>query len=572
MRSLDTFLDAGWDFAGSHRNGSEDIWHYVPGELPKLSYQQEDEFTVTFSAGLHGQIVSDDSVQQVKNGLSASSPLIEPDSGWWWTGWDSDFSVISGELTVTAQYRPASEKGEGTESSPLLIASIGDLSEIKDFPQGFFRLIKDINCKGFNYSASMPESFSGELDGDGFKLFNLESNGESCEGGLFSEIAADGAVRNLIIDNARISKTQPNLGSLADVNEGVIQCCTIYNSLIVGWDYTGGFAGLNSGIIYDCKLQYSRVESTEGAWYTGGLAGGNSGTIEESKCTSSCSITGSDGSWMLGGAVGVNSGGYITMTCSKAEAVGGYASTYTAGFAGGNESGGIIEKSWCEADVYGKDFSGQIAGFCGANDRNSAISNCYYQGGLGAGNEYFNDKFAGFCFRNSGLIEYSYTDSWTNFPEHWENDIEIQFADFSYPDAVSEIYGSAVYSDGRHIACLYDYDYQSPSNFDPPEGVESSSFTASDLKEEGWDLINESDNGTEDIWIPIPDSPPAIAGFRALWGGDISRNGAVGYGDLNLLLDSWLTEGTEYYDDINADGIVDMLDFAIYTKDFKEEH
>ena len=63
-------------------------------------------YTVTFDPGDHGAFdpAGADAVQHVVYGGSATAPTVIPDEGYAFTGWDSDFTNITGCITVTALY------------------------------------------------------------------------------------------------------------------------------------------------------------------------------------------------------------------------------------------------------------------------------------------------------------------------------------------------------------------------------------------------------------------------------------------------------------------------------------
>jgi hypothetical protein len=62
-------------------------------------------YTVSFSAGLHGEITSGNAVQEVEPGTAATAPAIAAGVGYEFIGWDTDFSNVTSDLTVTALYR-----------------------------------------------------------------------------------------------------------------------------------------------------------------------------------------------------------------------------------------------------------------------------------------------------------------------------------------------------------------------------------------------------------------------------------------------------------------------------------
>lgn len=64
--------------------------------------------TVTFSEGAHGSRTGGaELVQTITNGGSAIAPLITPDFGWDFTGWDKSLSNITMSQTISAQYAVA---------------------------------------------------------------------------------------------------------------------------------------------------------------------------------------------------------------------------------------------------------------------------------------------------------------------------------------------------------------------------------------------------------------------------------------------------------------------------------
>lgn len=61
------------------------------------------EFTVTFDIG-DGTLVSGDLVQEVAEGSDAVAPTITPAAGFTFVEWDTDFTNVTADITVTAQY------------------------------------------------------------------------------------------------------------------------------------------------------------------------------------------------------------------------------------------------------------------------------------------------------------------------------------------------------------------------------------------------------------------------------------------------------------------------------------
>jgi hypothetical protein len=59
---------------------------------------------VTFTSGTHGIINSGTAVQTINYGGNATAPTITANPGWTFTGWDTAFTNVTSNLTVTAQY------------------------------------------------------------------------------------------------------------------------------------------------------------------------------------------------------------------------------------------------------------------------------------------------------------------------------------------------------------------------------------------------------------------------------------------------------------------------------------
>jgi endoglucanase len=67
-----------------------------------------DAYTVSFDPGAHGtRTGGGELVQVVDHGAAALAPELDVEAGWSFIGWDTEFSFISDNLTVSAHYAPA---------------------------------------------------------------------------------------------------------------------------------------------------------------------------------------------------------------------------------------------------------------------------------------------------------------------------------------------------------------------------------------------------------------------------------------------------------------------------------
>ncbi len=111
-----TYTFSGWDTAFT--NVTSDI------TVTATYTQTVNKYTVTF-LDWDGSVIAS---QKVEYGTAAPVPPIEPTrEGYTFTGWDKDFSNITGDLTVTAQYTSTSTYLKGTfndwsEDNPMVFS------------------------------------------------------------------------------------------------------------------------------------------------------------------------------------------------------------------------------------------------------------------------------------------------------------------------------------------------------------------------------------------------------------------------------------------------------------------
>jgi hypothetical protein len=107
------FLEYGSD--APQVNIAPEIGYEFTGFLPMLPATITENFeataqyklktcVVTFLSGDQGAITGGQAVQQIESGGSAVAPTVTPDIGWEFVGWDTDFSHVTSDLTVTALY------------------------------------------------------------------------------------------------------------------------------------------------------------------------------------------------------------------------------------------------------------------------------------------------------------------------------------------------------------------------------------------------------------------------------------------------------------------------------------
>lgn len=245
MKDPNTFIDAGWDFAGESANGSEDIWQIDPnsnGGYPSL--------------------------------------VVKPIDG-----------------------------GDGSAERPFVIYTKQHLLDFFSTPALWDKhilLIANIDLAGHSFRSVPVKTFSGVFDGGHCTISGLTINSGSTGAlGLFDVVNRSGIVKNLHIENASMTGyyggilASLNLGQIRDChiqgsldgfecggvvafNEGVISRCSA-DCTVDSWDIAGGLVGLNSylGFIEE-SCSYGSIESSN---YGGGLVGWNWGKIQHSYST-----------------------------------------------------------------------------------------------------------------------------------------------------------------------------------------------------------------------------------------------------------------------------------------------
>ena len=94
-----TTANPGWTFTGW-----DTAFTNVTTNLTVTAQYSQITYTVTFTSGTHGIINSGTAVQTINYGGNATAPTTTANPGWTFTGWDTAFTNVTSNLTVTAQY------------------------------------------------------------------------------------------------------------------------------------------------------------------------------------------------------------------------------------------------------------------------------------------------------------------------------------------------------------------------------------------------------------------------------------------------------------------------------------
>lgn len=267
---------------------------------------------------------------------------------------------------------------DATGVHPLVTSAEELFRQMAANPNGRFTLTEDLDASGISANAAaIAGTFTGELDGNGYKILNLPTV-------LFNRLSG-AKIHDLVIENAQI--TTSHSGILANViqNQSVVERVFIVNSSISnGVDELGAFAGnLNNATIRESA---SVDVSVKGLVAVGGIVGKTSTGAVIENCYAAGKVQGTYDHPTLGARV--------------------------AGIAGWH-GGGEIRHCFTQVQVTApaKKGNGGIIG--GPNTGNPVIENCLSMS-TGAGY-----RIAGFDVLENAknVYEYSGSDSATNITE-----------------------------------------------------------------------------------------------------------------------------------------------------------
>ncbi|MBQ8322078.1 MAG: InlB B-repeat-containing protein [Clostridia bacterium] len=378
--------------------------------------------TLTFSSDIAEQ--PNDIV--LSYGDIADEPNILIPDGYTFCGWylDDEFSEryyfnypLNESTTLYANFYP------NTNGEYSLITTAQDLENIQNNPTGKYLFTNNIDFEGGVWTP--VSDFSGQIDGNGFKIINMTISVNEANGGFI--LNNTGTIKDLSFENITfgVSSTQKNdnYGVICANNSGLVSNChLISGSISVANSYTwndysddstdsvkiGAIVGQNAGTVEYCSNTVD-VSATVTAYndnkstlyrhvYVGGIVGYNDGdgkvfaTVNKGKISLYVSVdrwstnsTSCNVEARIGGAIGENRG-VISESASAGDieyagnVISGNIYSRVGGFAG--RSSGEIKDCYASGNIVrtGSSSTAYIGGFIGIN--NNIISNCYSTGNV----------------------------------------------------------------------------------------------------------------------------------------------------------------------------------------------
>ena len=389
----------------------------IASDLSLKAVWKQNLFMVTF-LDINGNVLK---TEEVARGHAATAPDAPEVERFRFRNWDTDYTVVAEDLTVTAVYAPiyviSYETGDGSAvadtefcgdelpvapdaptkrfyafegwfrdkdhtipfdfSSPLVeditlyayfvadycpIYTAEELVAIGDDNEGKYYLANNISLSGMQW---IPlKGFKGVFDGNGYKItdFTISADGDA---GFF--VSNSGTIQNLTLADFTmyVSTQETNTsfvaGALVGTNEGRIDNCHVRDAILSYYFYRNTYSGIHRS-------------------YVGGLVGVNSGIV--SNCSVNASVNaiadvyahgpGGRGSYSggihlyLGGVTGDNQG-EITFTSSNVLVSGSAIITSVSGY----------YISWNSQYYYDTMYTGVLLSVGGNSSLNSGIiSHC----------------------------------------------------------------------------------------------------------------------------------------------------------------------------------------------------
>jgi len=326
LQDVNTYLDAGWDFAGENDNGTENIWYIV-----------SDNYAQFFSF----------------EGIGTPENPYQIQTVWHLTSIGSDPNMLDKHFKLTKHINlDPNQLGSRVFTSAVIAP--------------------DVDPSNDSYEG-VP--FSGTFDGCGYEIHNMRIRGYDYLG-LFGRLDSAAHVSNLSVINGSIEIGDPNpnvfshedhyQGLLAGFNDGNVEMCHTRGSISGRGAFTGGLIGENHGNVSHCT---SAVD-IDGSRYCGGLVGRNrEGQIVD--CHSTGDIIHDS---TKGGLVGINYA-YVGRCYATGHVMG---NSKIGGLVGENMSGGTVEQCYSTGSVAGILYS--IGGLVG--ESNGEIRECYSIGAV----------------------------------------------------------------------------------------------------------------------------------------------------------------------------------------------
>lgn len=269
-------------------------------------------------------------------------------------------------------------EGDGTEASPYIIKTYGDLNRVRFNLTSHFRIDNSINCAGQIFRPVTGE-FTGSIDGGNYDISNLYIESSANNAAMFSnfghkamygEEPVTASLKNVNFVNPTVVCTGQTIGSrTSGIVAAVMNNAELHNVNLVNPSMKTE-ASMSFGAIagYGDKVSYtnSYIVNADFNLTSSRFLGAAFGELCNGK-VSTVTVTGNiNGRWNVGGLIGCNNVGTLEVSDvhvnAKIKGV-----SYVGGIAG-TWNREVIKRVFVEGTLSGDDYVGGIAGSIGIAD------------------------------------------------------------------------------------------------------------------------------------------------------------------------------------------------------------
>ncbi|MDE7350952.1 MAG: hypothetical protein K2N25_07785, partial [Muribaculaceae bacterium] len=195
--------------------------------------------------------------------------------------------------------------GSGTESDPYLIASAGDLQQIKTNPAAFYKITEDIDCGSLDLYPI--NEFSGTLDGAGHTLSNLKIiSKQNNKNGIFN-FTNKATIKNIEFYNAKMTLSGSSEAALvaATASNTKFENIRVHRLSATGDNFSNTFGGIAGKAWVSTSFSGCEIAGADVNLPSCDCAGGIVGDIRTGTSITGCAVSGNiTVNSTLGGIVG----------------------------------------------------------------------------------------------------------------------------------------------------------------------------------------------------------------------------------------------------------------------------
>lgn len=181
----------------------------------------------------------------------------------------------------------AAAGGSGTAADPYIIQTAAELQSIQNNLAAYYQLTADIDLSSVSWTpiGSISAPFSGQLDGNGYTISNLDLSSTTQHAGLFSSLTSGATIKDLTLEDFHIESTEIYCGCLVGsilMSDSVHNTATLQNINMIRCSVTSSksMIGVLCGLIrysavvdiLDCTFYQCSAVST-GGYHVGIILG-----------------------------------------------------------------------------------------------------------------------------------------------------------------------------------------------------------------------------------------------------------------------------------------------------------